>query len=544
MIRDARSGGLPDSADLIIIGSGAAGITLALEYLDRPERVVLLEAGGVNFDRAVQQDYASAAVSPPTHFPGAYGRRRAFGGTTAIWGGRCIPFAPIDFEARDWIPCSGWPVGPEAFSPYLDRAMEIMEAGEADFTLKALAGDRAPLAADPEGFFDLEHVERFSPPLDFGKRYGPELARAGNLEVWLHAPVLRIHAENGRVTGVETPSGRIAAPRVVLAAGGIETARLLLVSGLGGENVGRYYQTHIRLEFGTVIVPSNDRADYQRSTDGVWCRRYIALPAGQQRARQLPQAVLRPHNPPVADPAHGSAILSMMHFLKGVILPEYRAIIAGDGRVEGRAAFDPRGLSGHLRNILLGLGSLLLFSWKWLTLRILRRRKLPSVFVRSRVRRYAIDLQMEQVPNPDSRILIDPDQRDSHGVPRVRIDWRTTPADRELLARLVAYLRESGASGDLIFDVGDIDPATVDLVPIAHHIGTARMALAPADGVCDPNGELFDTKGLFVAGAATFPTGSFANPTLLIVMQTLRLAAHLKQTQKEAPRARVEAAAV
>jgi choline dehydrogenase-like flavoprotein len=544
MIHDAKDGGLPESADLIIIGSGAAGITLALEYLGRPERVVLLEAGGFSFDRAVQQDYASAAVSPPTHFPGAYGRRRAFGGTTAIWGGRCIPFAPIDFEARDWIPFSDWPVGPEAFSPYLARAMEIMEAGAADFTLDALKGDRAPLAEDRQNRFDLQHIERFSLPLDFGKRYRPELERAGNLDVWLHAPVLKIYAENGRVTGVETPSGMIAAPRIVLAAGGIETARLLLVSGLGGENCGRYYQSHIRLEFGTVVVPSNDRADYQRSTDGVWCRRYIALPAEQQRARQLPQAVLRPHNPPVADPAHGSAILSMMHFVKGVILPEYRAIIAGDGRVEGGSAFDSRGLSGHLRNILLGLGPLLLFAWKWLTLRILRRRKLPSVFVRSEVRRYAIDLQMEQVPNPDSRILIDPEQRDSHGVPRVTIDWRTTAADRELLARLVGYLGESGAPGELAFDVGDIDPETVQLAPITHHIGTARMALAPADGVCDTNCELFDAKGLFVAGAATFPTGSFANPTLLIVMQTLRLASHLKRTQLEAEQARVEASAV
>lgn len=544
MIRDARNGGLPETADLIIIGSGAAGITLALEYLGRPERVVLLEAGGMRFDRAVQQDYASAAASPPTHFPGAYGRRRAFGGTTAIWGGRCIPFAPIDFEARDWVPCSGWPVGPEAFSPYLERAMEIMEAGAADFTLDALKGDGAPLADDRGKRFDLQQIERFSLPLDFGKRYGPELERAANLSVWLHAPALRIRAENGRVMGVETPSGFIEAPRIVLAIGGIETARLLLVSGLGGENCGRFYQTHIRLEFGTVTVPSNDRADYQRSKDGVWCRRYIALPAEQQRARQLPQAVLRPHNPPVADPAHGSAILSLMHFVKGVILPEYRAIIAGDGRVEGGTTFDAQGLSGHLRNITLGIGPLLLFAWKWLTLRILKRRKLPSVFVRSRARRYAIDLQIEQVPNPDSRIMIDPEQVDSHGVPRVKIDWRTTAADRELLARLLSYLGETAAPGELAFDCGDIDPATVDLVPIAHHIGTARMALAPADGVCDINCELFDAKGLFVAGAATFPTGSFANPTLLIVMQTLRLASYLKEDRQESQRARVEAPAV
>ncbi len=527
MIHDARTAPIPAQADVIIIGSGAAGITLALDLIGTGLKVVLLEAGGARFDRVVQADYRATRVTPWTHFAGELGRRRAFGGTTSIWGGRCIPFDPIDFRARDWVPFSGWPIRHDEVSPYLPRAMDILLAGAPEFTTAALAKDTGPLAEATSETLEFDRIERFSLPLDFGRHYRKDLTAADNLHCYLHAPVLRILAKDGVVAGVETPKGVIHAPRVVLATGGIETARLLLVSGLGGDNVGRYYQTHIRVEFGSMQVRETDRTVYQKSRDGVWCRRYIAFSEAAQEQHRLPQAVVRPANPPLADPAHGSSVLSLIFLVKGVLIDEYRKILVGHrDRSKKKLGYGWPLYLRHLGNVIRGIVPFLV---GWLRLRILPARKLPSAFIASRVGRYGIDLQLEQAPNPESRIVLETD-RDAHGVPRIAIDWKPCEADREYLARVLHVLKDSSIPDVLEFDAGGFDPATAELFPVpSHHIGTARMAADPAHGVCDANCEVFGTKGLFVASAAVFPTSGFANPTLLIVALTLRLARHLKR---------------
>lgn len=529
MIRDARRDRPPAAADVVIVGSGAAGITLALELIGSPLDVVLLEAGGTRFDRTVQSNYRAGSVAPWTHFRAELGRRRAFGGTTAIWGGRCIPFDPVDFRKRDWVPYSGWPISYEEVDAHIPRAMEILEAGKPEFTVATLEGDDGPLAEVDSSELDLGRVERFSLPINFAKHYRHRLDAARNLSCYLHAPVLRIMAENGVTTGVETPHGPIRAGCVVVGTGGIETARLLLASGLGNDNVGRFYQSHVRVEFGTMTLRETRRAAYQRSRDGIWCRRHIAFTEAAQEKHRLPQGVVRPNNPPVSDPEHRDPVLSLVFLVKNVLIAEYRNILVGNRRA-GRAGLRQWGATlQHLRNVAFGIVPLAAFLGRWTRLRILPRRKLPSAFIVSPTGRYGIDLQLEQVPNPESRIRLG-SETDAHGVPRVEIDWQTCTTDRENLAHALAALRDAGIPGQLEFDTGGIDPATVELFPVpAHHIGTARMADTPETGVCNANAEVFGVRGLFVAGSALFPTGGYANPTLVIVALTLRLAQFLKE---------------
>ena len=105
MIVDARKAGLPGRTvfDLVIIGAGAAGISVALALAKTRISIALVEAGGDRFSAKEQGFYASDSVVPETHSPAHLYRRRVLGGSTSIWGGRCIPFDPIDFEARDWM---------------------------------------------------------------------------------------------------------------------------------------------------------------------------------------------------------------------------------------------------------------------------------------------------------------------------------------------------------------------------------------------------------------------------------------------------------
>ena len=89
-----------------------------------------------------------------------------------------------------------------------------------------------------------------------------------------------------------------------------------------------------------------------------------------------------------------------------------------------------------------------------------------------------------------------------------------------------AFALHGGAR--LEFDGIDLDEIASLRIPVGgHHIGTARMGASPASGVCDVNCELFSARGVYIAGAAAFPTSGFANPTLTLVALSLRLAGHL-----------------
>src|SRR5690348_3382282 len=105
MILDLRREALPaiHDAPVIIIGGGPAGISLALELERRRLPSLLLEAGGTRIDAAGQQAFQAESISPADHGPVHRFRHRVLGGTSSVWGGRCIPFEPIDFEDRPWL---------------------------------------------------------------------------------------------------------------------------------------------------------------------------------------------------------------------------------------------------------------------------------------------------------------------------------------------------------------------------------------------------------------------------------------------------------
>src|ERR1700730_4061230 len=104
MILDARR--FPDGevlkCDVCVVGSGAAGITLALEFAKAGRETIVLEAGGKHWERASQAlcegDVGDARIHGPLHRH----RQRRLGGTTTVWGGRCIPYNAIDFEERSY----------------------------------------------------------------------------------------------------------------------------------------------------------------------------------------------------------------------------------------------------------------------------------------------------------------------------------------------------------------------------------------------------------------------------------------------------------
>lgn len=266
---DART--LPEGqvieTDVCIIGAGAAGITLAREFINQPIRVCLLESGGLEFDEGTQSLYDGEITGLP-YTPLKAARVRYFGGTTNHWGGWCRPLDKLDFEKRDWIPYSGWPFGKSHLDPYYQRAQSICELGPFAYDANSWATKDTPLLGlTPDRV--LTTIFQFSPPTRFGKIYRQEIANAENISTYLYANVVEIETtETARaVTRVRLAclGGNrlsVSAKLYILATGGIENARLLLLSnkvntaGLGNQNdlVGRFFMDTGELSSGSILL--------------------------------------------------------------------------------------------------------------------------------------------------------------------------------------------------------------------------------------------------------------------------------------------------
>jgi choline dehydrogenase-like flavoprotein len=527
------------SADVCIVGGGPAGLTLARDLAGRGVSVILLEAGGLKPDARTQALYEGELADSRGHPWLHQFRVRALGGSSRIWGGRCLPFDPIDLEPRDWIPGSGWPIAHEDLAAYYPAAQALAEAGPFDYDpATALPGRPAAFAPGLETAAVTTRLERFSKPTDFWRRLGGELVASPRVRVLLNAAVtgVRLVADGGAVDHIEATDRpgarkRITAKHYVLAAGGLETVRLLLASndvkpaGIGNDHdqLGRCYMSHTAATSGYVTFNSPPAFDYERDAEGVYVRRRMWITQAAQRELKLLNVAFRTHLPEIADPAHKDAILSAMYLVKDFVLYEY-------SRKMRERPMTLRGVLGHVRNIVTNPVRLARFSGKWVTRRVLAERKLPSVVLGSNRNRFALEFHGEQAPNPESRLTLS-QERDRLGMPRLRADWRLTPLDTDSLVRaygvLARALEETGA-GRLDYDPDAVRAETIKAGAYGgHHLGGARMSADPARGVVDADCRVHGVDNLFVASSAVFPTSGQANPTLTILALTLRLADRL-----------------
>jgi choline dehydrogenase-like flavoprotein len=255
------------TTDICIVGAGAAGITLAREFSGKSFRVCLLESGGLEFENETQSLYAGEIVGLP-YIPLEIARLRYFGGTTNHWGGFCQPLDESDFESREWIPHSGWPFSKSHLDPFYERAQSILELGPFRYEAEAWETEsdrRLPFM----GQGVITKMVQFSSPTRFGRVYRNEIAQAENIRTYLHANVIEIEATKDvqavtrlRVACLQGNRFWVSGKLFILAAGGIENARLLLLSnklqrgGLGNQNdlVGRFFMDHIGLRSGITLL--------------------------------------------------------------------------------------------------------------------------------------------------------------------------------------------------------------------------------------------------------------------------------------------------
>jgi choline dehydrogenase-like flavoprotein len=540
---------ITSNVTVCIVGGGAAGLTLACELDGGDFKVLLLEAGGFKPSEETQDYYRGDASAP--HPAAADYRRVAFGGTTSIWGGRCVPFDPIDFERRDYVANSGWPITYREIADYYPRALEYCDAGRFDFTASGSIADGGATIAglNPDGILETDLIERYSLPTDFGKRYRERIRRSANVTAVLGARCTALNKAAGadRIAGVQVvlQSGErrsITANLIVLASGGIEATRLLLASDADGagfgnrsDHLGRYYSCHLESSFGKLIPNGSAVAfDFEKTRDGVYCRRKLQFSPAAQRRHQLLNTAFRLHFPEYSDASHGSSVMSSIYLAKSFLISEYRNILQHDAEF---AVTSPD--SEHWRNVLSGIPQLCRFAVDWIFRRQLAERKLPYTLVANADGSFPLEFNCEQTPLESSRITLLGDT-DTHGMRRIHVGWRRSDADIVAVRRAFTLLRETlerSGTCRLEFDDARLGERMTCAAPLGgHHLGTARMAASAATGVVDANCAVFDLPNLFVASSAVFPTGGHANPTLTIVALAVRMAAHLKSLTRRANR--------
>jgi choline dehydrogenase-like flavoprotein len=538
-----QSGNLPN-VDVCIIGAGAAGISLALELDQSGLRVLLVESGSQAFDAETQSLYRGRVVSPILHSPTDRYRRRTFGGTTTIWGGRCVPYDPVDFERRP-LPLSGWPIDYTELARHYPAANRLCEAGDFNYcATTAVAGGMRPIICNFEpASFTTDSIERFSCPTNFAARYGSKLMASENVCILLNANCTEIvTSRDGRITKklvLRTLSGKqfeVSARYFILAVGGLEAPRLLLASrrfnsrGIGNEHdlVGRYYMCHIAGTIGELRlnVPSETVwHGYERAWDGVYCRRRLTLKSEVQRQLGIGNIAMRLHHPRLGDPSHRSGILSAIYLARPFIGYEYAKRLC---------ATELGGYGNYVRhflNVAREPFKLASFMLDWTTKRTLAARKFPSLIVSSNDNVYSLDVHSEHLPNYESRVFLD-NARDRLDMPQLVIDWRYSPCDIQTVSKALQLFQKEvkeWGRGTFYYDPDEVETCMLREGAFGgHHIGTARMAASPDEGVVDRDCRVFGIENLYIASSAVFPTSSQANPTLTIVALALRLALHLK----------------
>lgn len=515
------------NADVCIVGSGAAGITLARELVGSGLRTVVLEGGRRQFDARSQKLYDSELCGLSHAGIHSY-RFRVFGGATTRWAGQALPLFEIDFQQRDWVAHSGWPIARDELLPYYTRAASIMGID----AFPENARDGWPQALPAPAPFDPKLIapffSQFSAQPNFATTHGAALEYTSDVDIVLGANVTELitgpggtEVQAARVSSLDGESLDVHAGLFVLCAGGIETARILLASdrysegglGNGQDLVGRYFQDHPGITVGR-IVPREPRqfseAFRARKARGIKLQPFFGLSEELQRDERLLNSF-------------GAVLFHMTQSASidaGKVI--FRALRHAEFRSEARTAAktvvrEPLPLLGAAtRHFLLGRPAL-------------NPNAAPQLTV-----------ACEQVPNSKSRVFLS-DACDATGMRRSVLDWHLTEAEIRTWRRsaeVIATEFERLGIGSVDLDGLEIpdDPEQLSgrVVDTGHHMGTTRMSNSAEAGVVDPNCRVFGVDNLYVASSAVFPTSGTANPTFTIIALAIRIADTIKRS---APRA-------
>ncbi len=538
--------------DICVVGTGPAGLAVALRSAARGKTVLLAESGdGISDLSALNAGKVVDAVSAPDRtdpllvrgpslFEPGYllsGRTRAPGGCSTMWCVRARVDAPVtlriarpervDFEAQDDYDIPSWPVAFDEIDGYLDDACGFFGLREPAFepsdSIHHYSLD--PQVLEPRYFHFPEataiHQDRLR-----------DARETGNIELRTGWTLLDIKTDptKSRVTEltfVDTKGQRFttAPKQVVLAAGGVENSRILLNAVDEGQVVdphgtlGRWFMDHPHVRLG-VLIPNHNIGEAGRfhdfhERDGCSVLGHYSLSRAAVRSEKLLRFSLTIVGAPAVTVTKAAAagarlVNSRYGRLSPVELSEQLLELTKD----------PRSVIKQFR-YKLGRGNrhhTALGGWSD-----------PNTAV-SDIGVLAIESMVAQRPSRDNRIRLGR-ARSRLGKRQACLQWSWSRPEVDSYWRSVNLVREHFARINVGRFLGAAELGSGE-VPHGgtgwHQMGGTRMSDDPSTGVVDAHCRHHQTENLFIAGSSVFPsTVGYANPTLTVAAVALRLGDHL-----------------
>ncbi|MEP5338170.1 MAG: GMC family oxidoreductase [Algibacter sp.] len=493
--------------DICIVGAGAAGISIALEWINTPYDIILLEGGGFEYDEEIQDLY-DGKTTGQKYFPLKSSRLHSYGGTTWMWAGMSSPYDNIDFTDRDWVPNSGWPISKQDLDPFYIRTQEKLDLGAYEYNLKywkKKLPDMNPFPLD-EDVIDNKMWEHSN--VKFGEKYYDALGDAKNIYQITYANVVDIQTNKNtdKVKKIvsKNHTGKtlhVKAKYFILACGAIQNSRLLLASnsqmpkGLGNNNdlVGRHFMEHIEMVSSELNLFDSFPTSLYTVNHGITkVHGELALTEKEQKKHKILNGTvsLMPlnigeHRKPRIETWKNKNPLKALEFNAKHMKASYEKALNGD------------------------------------------RNKLTN--------RFQLITRMEQAPIANSRITIS-HEKDKLGVPKANFHWEFSDLEKKSIRKLHQIIKEQFEKSkigqvellDFLKDEND-KYFPKETTPGWHHMGGTRMSNNPKKGVVDLNCKVHGISNLFIAGSSCFPTSGAPNPTLTLIALSIRLSDYLKK---------------
>ena len=507
------------SASVCIVGAGFAGLIAATRLArDKQLRIIVVESGLQSIDPSIatlnEVDNAGAK------YDGALlGRSRALGGTSLMWSGKLLPLAPSDTLPRPYLDLEGWPLDTADLEPHRQEIEALMEIGSEPYE-GAISEDLEPQAFLPRDDVDFclrwpKRPTRKNHNLAYVLR--KEIESLENLEIWLGATAAHFDfdSDSKRVTALSCINHagktlRVVANEYLLAAGTLETTRLLLLADRQSNNcisrdcdaLGRYFNDHLGV---------NAAAMHPR--DHALTNRILNDRIRPHSVRHL-HFELRPE----VQREHG---VGSAYFEIGAEFPDSSALMKAKEVVQ-RLKRGRMSSYQDIRAILEDAPSLFRATqWK-----LLRKQYYwpPNVGLH-------VFIRIEQLPQWHNRITLS-DQKDALQLPKLRLEWHRTDADERLFRVMVEKIdRYWKANLSQVCDLqwrpevlnSEVGMAGMAM-DLAHPAGSTRMGTSPFDSVVDPDLRVHRIPNLSVASASVFPSAGSANPTLTVMHLAMRAA--------------------
>jgi len=492
--------------EFCIVGSGIGGSTLALKLADQGKEVLILEAGskhGNSNNVSYENNGREFGLRATTSIQ--------LGGTSNLWHGVLSMLDPIDFQKRDYIPNSGWPITYQELLPFYKEASELYNVKEYDnFFLETLDGvlqkELKKIHFDRNVFYN-KLFQQPIPTTRFKEKIIKLCKENNKIQVLTDTTVLEvIFDDNGKsakaikIGDKRGNSSLIIANNFIISAGALETPRLLLNSnnrkGIDNKNVGLYLMDHPMGNLFQIQFKQPLKARLYSDTTyapKAKIKTGLLLKESVQRKMQLPNHCfyLKPSFIKGIDDKSEKIKLAMLTFLSGKLNVK------------------------DIYNVVTNFNVVMqILAYKF-TLDV--KYKYADMF-----------FVTEQFPNSNSRVVLST-KKDRFDYPIADVNWQITEDEINIVNEWYTLVKSAFSTAEYEFthSYDNVDWKRI-FTSAAHHVGTARMASNPHDGVVDKNLKVFGIENLYICDGSVFPTSGNVNSGLTISALACRLADHLR----------------